>query len=207
MTEIQSTFFPLGISQTLPEGFRYCEQAVSCETERSLLTQFADLPFKEFQFQGFEGKRRIVSFGWRYDYNDHKILPADPIPTFLLEVYRMIQATSGFVLCELQQVLVSEYAPGAPIGWHKDRPVFGDVMGLSVASPCTFRLRKPLANGKWERAAMVLEPRSAYFLQGPVRWEWEHSIPPVNALRYSITFRNLRQNAGKAPIAPSISRP
>ena len=96
------------------------------------------------QFRGFEGKRRIVSFGWRYDYNDHKILPADPIPTFLLEVYRTIQATSGFVLCELQQVLVSEYAPGAPIGWHKDRPVFGDVMGLSLASSCIVSARKPL---------------------------------------------------------------
>ncbi len=71
----------------------------------------------------------------------------------------------------------------------------------------TLRLRKPLANGKWQRAAVVLEPRSAYFLEGPVRWEWEHSIPPVNALRNSITFRNLPQNAGEAPIAPSISRP
>ena len=207
MTEIQPTLFPLGTSQTLPEGFGYCEQAVSFETERSLLTQFANLPFKEFQFRGFEGKRRIISYGWRYDYSDHKISPADPIPPFLLEVHRTIQATSGFVLRDPQQVLVSEYVPGAPIGWHKDRLVFGDVMGLSLASPCTFRLRKPLANGKWQRAAVVLEPRSAYFLKGPVRWEWEHSIPPVNALRYSITFRNLRQNAGEALIAPSISRP
>lgn len=207
MTEIQSTLFPFGITQGLPEGFKYCEQAVSFEMERALLTQFAELPFKEFQFRGFEGRRRIVSFGWRYDYNDHKILPADPIPTFLLEVYRTIQATSGFVMRDPQQVLVSEYAPGAPIGWHKDRPVFGDVMGLSLASSCTFRLRKPLADGKWQRAAVVLEPRSAYLLEGPVRWEWEHSIPPVNALRYSITFRNLRQNSGKAFIAPSISRP
>jgi hypothetical protein len=94
MTEIQSTLFPFGITQGLPEGFKYCEQAVSFEMERALLTQFAELPFKEFQFRGFEGRRRIVSFGWRYDYNDHKILPADPIPTFLLEVYCTIQATS-----------------------------------------------------------------------------------------------------------------
>lgn len=207
MTEIQATLFPIGTSQAPPEGFRYCEQALPFEMERSLLTQFAGLPFKEFQFRGFEGKRRIVSFGSRYDYSHHKISPADPIPPFLLEVYRTIQATSGFVLRDPQQVLVSEYPPGAPIGWHKDRPVFGDVMGLSLASPCTFRLRKPLTNGKWQRAAVLLEPRSAYFLEGPVRWEWEHSIPPVNALRYSITFRNLREDAGKAPIAPSIGRP
>jgi len=195
MTEVQTTLFPIGISPALPEGFRYCEQAVSCEMERSLLAQFGDLPFKEFQFRGFEGKRRIVSFGSRYDYNNHKFLPADPVPPFLLEVYRTIQTTSGFALRDPQQVLVSEYVPGAAIGWHKDRPVFGDVMGLSLASSCSFRLRKPLENGKWQRAALVIEPRSAYFLEGPVRWEWEHSIPPVNALRYSITFRNLRRKA------------
>jgi alkylated DNA repair dioxygenase AlkB len=175
--------------------------------ERSLLTQFADLLFKEFQFRGFEGKRRIVSFGLRYDYNNHKFLPANPVPPFLLEVYRTIQATSGFVLRDPQQALVSEYAPSAPIGWHKDRPVFGNVMGLSLASSCSSRLRKPLANGKWQRAAVTLDPRSAYALKGPVRWEWEHGIPPVNALRYSSTFRNLRQKADEAPIAPSISRP
>jgi alkylated DNA repair dioxygenase AlkB len=192
MTEIQPSLFPMRPSDVLPEGFRYCEQAISAENESRVLAQLADLPFKEFQFRGFEGKRRVVSFGWRYDFNDHKVLPADPIPPFLLEVYRTVQATSGFELRDLQQVLVSEYAPGAPIGWHKDRLVFGKVMGLSLASSCSFRLRKPLGNGKWQRAAVSLEPRSAYFLEGPVRWEWEHSIPALKALRYSITFRNLR---------------
>ena len=184
MSEVQTTLFPIGVPPELPAGFRYCDQAVSLETEDHLLAQLATLPFKEFQFRGFEGKRRVVSFGWRYDFNDHEVLPADPIPSFLLEVYRMVEATSGFILRDLQQVLVSEYAPGAPIGWHKDRPVFGDVMGLSLASSCSFRLRKPLTNGQWQRAAVPLAPRSAYFLEGPVRWEWEHSIPPVNALRY-----------------------
>jgi alkylated DNA repair dioxygenase AlkB len=202
MKEVQTTLFPIGISHGLPEGFSYCAQAVSFEIERRVLAQLAELPFKEFQFRGFEGKRRVISFGWRYDFNDHKILPADPIPPFLLEIYRTIQANSGFVLRDLHQVLVSEYAPGAPIGWHKDRPVFGEVMGLSLASSCSFRLRKPLANGKWQRTAVLLEPRSAYFLEGPVRWEWEHSIRPMNALRYSITFRNLRHRSGPG-IVPS----
>jgi alkylated DNA repair dioxygenase AlkB len=88
-------------------------------------------------------------------------VPADPIPDFLLELYRNVQAASGFALPDLAQVLVTEYAPGAPIGWHKDRPFFGDVMGLSLASACNFRLRKPLAEGKWQRVSLRLESRSA----------------------------------------------
>jgi alkylated DNA repair dioxygenase AlkB len=206
MTEIQPSLFPIRISEGLPEGFEYCEQAISSEHESRVLAQLADLSFKEFQFRGFEGKRRVVSFGWRYDFNDHKVLPADPIPPFLLEVYRTVQATSRFVLRDLQQVLVSEYAPGAPIGWHKDRPVFGDVMGLSLASSCSFRLRKLLDNGNWKRATVVLEPGSAYFLRGPVRWEWEHSILPMKALRYSITFRNLRRRPNRVSFNATLKR-
>ena len=188
----QTTLFPIGSLPPLAPGFRYCPEAIPAENERRLISEISELPFKEFQFHGFEGKRRVVSFGWRYDFNHQKVLQADPIPPFLLEVHRDVEAVSGFSLPDLQQVLVTEYAPGAPIGWHKDRPAFDSIMGLSLVSSCTFRLRKPLGDRKWHRVAIPLEPRSAYFLDGPARWEWEHSIPPVEALRYSITFRNLR---------------
>jgi alkylated DNA repair dioxygenase AlkB len=169
---------------------------ISPDEEKRLLAEIASLPFKEFQFHGYEGKRRVVSFGWRYDFNEQKALPADPIPQFLREAYRKIHDASGFALHNLQQVLVTEYAPGAPIGWHKDRPVFGNVIGLSLASPCTFRLRKADGDGKWQRVSLRLEPRSAYLLAGAARWTWEHSIPPVEALRYSITFRDRRSANG-----------
>jgi alkylated DNA repair dioxygenase AlkB len=180
----------------LPHGFLYCQDAITAEDERRLLNRIVNLPFKEFHFHGFEGKRRVVSFGWRYDFSEHKALPADTIPDFLLEVHRKIQEASGFALPDLAQVLVTEYAPGAPIGWHKDRPFFDDVMGLSLASACNFRLRKPLEKGKWRRVSLRLEPRSAYLLKGEARREWEHSIPPVESLRYSVTFRNLRSRDG-----------
>jgi len=181
-------------SAALPEGFVYRPDVISPDEESRLLAEIALLPFKEFQFHGFEGKRRVVSFGWRYDFSEHKAVPADPIPPFLLEVLRNVQAVSGLTLSDVEQVLVTEYAPGAPIGWHKDRPVFGEVIGLSLASPCMFRLRKSDGNGHWERVSLRVEPRSAYFLSGPARWTWEHSIPPVDALRYSITFRNRRSD-------------
>jgi alkylated DNA repair dioxygenase AlkB len=137
----QLTLFSHSSSHPLPEGFAYHPDAISPDEESLLLAEIERLPFKEFQFHGFEGKRRVVSFGWRYDFSQHRALPADPIPTFLRETCRKIQTVSGFALPELEQVLVTEYAPGAPIGWHKDRPVFGDVMGLSLSSSCTFRLR------------------------------------------------------------------
>lgn len=197
----QASLFPISPSPAYPPGFGYCAEAINPEDECSLIDQIAELPFKEFQFHGFEGKRRVVSFGWRYDFSQHKALPAGPIPPFLLDVYRKVQAASSFVLRGLEQVLVTEYRPGAPIGWHKDRPVFNDVMGLSLASSCTFRLRRLVAKGRWARAAVHLERRSAYFLEGPARWQWEHSIPPVGTLRYSITFRNLRHSQNDAASA------
>ena len=196
MTANQSARFEVSSVPLLPEGFRYCPEAITAEDETRLLAEIAGLPFKEFQFHGFEGKRRVVSFGWRYDFSEHKALPADPIPPFLREVCETIQAWTGFIFRDLEQVLVTEYAPGAPIGWHKDRPVFDDVMGVSLASACTFRLRKGLGPGKWQRTSLRLEPRSAYFLSGPARRDWEHSIPPVEHLRYSLTFRNLASPPG-----------
>ncbi len=196
MAVIQPSLFPTSVDPALPPGLLYCPDVLTRDDERRLLARIADLPFKEFQFHGFEGKRRVVSFGWRYDFSEHKALPAEPIPDFLLELHRKVQAASGFALPDLAQVLVTEYAPGAPIGWHKDRPFFDDVMGLSLASTCNFRLRTLLDGGKWQRVSLRLEPRSAYLLQGAARREWEHSIPPVESLRYSVTFRNLRSRAG-----------
>jgi alkylated DNA repair dioxygenase AlkB len=102
----------------------------------------------------------------RYDLNEHKALPADAIPDFLRETHRKVQQASGFVLVDVAQVLVTEYAPGAPIGWHKDRAFFDPVMDLSLTSACNFRLRRGLPDKKWKRVSLRLKPRSAYLMQG-----------------------------------------
>ncbi|HEU5022576.1 MAG TPA: alpha-ketoglutarate-dependent dioxygenase AlkB, partial [Bryobacteraceae bacterium] len=133
----------------LPDGFACRPEVISADEERRLIGQIAPLPFREFQFHGFEGKRRVVSFGWRYDFEEQKALPAEPIPDFLIDLCHKVETASGFSLPNLQQVLVTEYAPGAPIGWHKDGPFFDRVMGLSLAAPCLFRMRKREGPRKW----------------------------------------------------------
>lgn len=177
----------------LPEGFRYRPGLIGPEDEDALLARVRGLPFREFEFHGYTGKRRVVSFGWHYDFSSRHLRKADDIPDFLVVLRRTAAAFAGMEPESLQHVLVTEYGPGAGIGWHRDKDVFGQVVGVSLLSPCVFRMRRA-AGGKWERAKVAAEPRSAYLLSGPARTEWEHSIPPVGALRYSITFRNLRED-------------
>jgi alkylated DNA repair dioxygenase AlkB len=176
---------------TLPEGFRYQPGLITAALESGLVARFAELPFKPFEFQGFLGKRRVTSFGWRYDFNEQAMQRAAPLPEWLAEVRDLAAAFADLHPSKLAHAMVTEYEPGAPIGWHRDRPQFEDVIGISLLSPCTFRFRRKQGAG-WQRASIVAEPRSAYLLRGPARTEWQHSIPPVEALRYSITFRTLR---------------
>ena len=155
------------------------------------------LPFREFEFHGFTGKRRTVSFGWRYDFNGGGLTKTDDMPEFLIGLRARAEAFAGIPPGGFQQVLVTEYAPGAGIGWHKDRSVFGDVVGISLLLtlhfPAAQENRRIALSGK----TLIAEPRSVYLLRGPSRTEWEHSIPGVKALRYSITFRNVLE--GSAP--------
>jgi alkylated DNA repair dioxygenase AlkB len=178
-------------SAALPEGFAYRPDFLAPAEERELVERFAGLPFKEFDFHGYLGKRRVLSFGWKYDFSARELRKADDMPAYLLPLRERAAAFAGIAPPDLQQVLLTEYAAGAGIGWHRDKAVFGEVVGISLVSPCTFRLRRKHGDS-WERASLVAEPRSSYLLKGPARTEWEHSIPAVDNLRYSITFRNFR---------------
>jgi alkylated DNA repair dioxygenase AlkB len=213
-----------------PPGFVYRADLISVEMEAALITEIEKLDLREFEFHGYLGKRRVVSFGLHYDFAERAVHRSEPIPEFLLPLRDKAAAFADQPPAALEHALVLEYTPSAAIGWHRDRPIFGDVIGVSLASACRFRFRRlapspsmgeargggallasrsssglaaagspppnpPPSRGRalvWQRQAVRLEPRSAYLLRGPVRDEWEHSIPPAEELRYSITFRTMR---------------
>jgi alkylated DNA repair dioxygenase AlkB len=179
-----------GIQPVLPDGFRYAPDVVPGDLQQALLENIPELPFQAFDFHGFEGKRRTVSFGWKYDFDTERLRKVQDIPPLLLPVRKVAGAFAGIEPERLEQALVTEYGPGAPIGWHRDKFAFGRVIGISLLSPCTFRLRRLLGD-KWQRRSIIVEPGSAYLMADDARTVWEHSIPPVDRLRFSITFREL----------------
>ena len=160
-----------------PEGLAYRPHLVTAEEEAELIGAIAALELKPFEFRGYLGLRRVKAFGWRYDYGVQTVQRAAEIPPFLLSLRARAAQLARLQPEQLQHALVTEYQPGAGIGWHRDRPQFGEVVAVSLASACVIRFRRRRAAG-WERASLPAEPRSAYLLTGPARSEWEHSIAP-----------------------------
>jgi alkylated DNA repair dioxygenase AlkB len=197
-----------------PAGFLYRGDFVSGAEQEALVADVRSLPFAEVKMRGQVARRRTVHLGWLYGYEGRAIEPGPPVPEFLLPLRARAAGLAGVDPEELGEVLVTEYTPGAGIGWHRDAPMFGTVVGVSLLGACRFRLRRarrdtlparaagdvtaPSAPGRparraaWETYDVSLEPRSVYVLRGSVRWAWQHSIPPTRTLRYSITFRTLR---------------
>jgi alkylated DNA repair dioxygenase AlkB len=173
-----------------PPGFVYRSETIDPDEEVALVAALAVLDLRAFEMRGYVARRRVASFGRRYEGAGQGLEDGPPIPDFLLALRRKAAAFAGLAPDDLVHALVNEYPPGAPIGWHRDRPAFGRVVGFSLLSPCVMRFRRSRESG-WERRSLTLEPRSAYGLTGEARFAWEHSIPAVEALRYSITFRTL----------------
>ncbi len=177
---------------SIAPGFRYEPDLVSEAGQIALTEEIKSLPLQAFDFHGFKAKRRVVSYGWRYDFSSARLIQIDPIPDWLFPLREAVAKFAGAGAEAFVQVLVSEYAPGAGIGWHKDKAVFEKIVGVSLGAACQLRLRQESGDGKWMRAQQEIMPGSMYLLEGDVRTNWEHSIAPVALLRYSITFRTLR---------------
>lgn len=178
-----------GLFDFEPSGLVHVGDFISASEESELLGDVRSLPFQPFAFHGWFGKRETVSFGWRYDFNDSRMHAAAPIPDFLLPLRTRAAALAGLKPAQLEQALVIRYDVGAAIGWHRDRPAFDKVVGISLLSPCVLRFRKRDGRG-FRRFSLDAQPRSAYLLSGEIRHEWEHSIAPMEVLRFSITFRS-----------------
>jgi alkylated DNA repair dioxygenase AlkB len=177
-------------SQVAPTGFRYQEEAISEQEQTDLVTAIQSLDLKPFEFHGYIGNRRVINFGFKYDFTRRFGEKADGIPQFLNELLGRAAEFAGNNQDAFQQVGINEYQVGAGIGWHKDKSEFGIIVGVSLLAPATMRFRKK-ENDNWVRISQTLKPRSIYLLSGEARSEWEHSVPPLDSLRYAITFRTL----------------
>jgi alkylated DNA repair dioxygenase AlkB len=180
----------------LPQGMIYRDGFISPAEESQLLAHIRALPFREAQYKEWNARRRIVSYGGRYDFDRNILLEAEPVPRFLHPLRERIAAWTGDSATQFSHVLLNEYRPGTPLGWHRDAPPFDTVVGVSLAGTARMRLRPHLpARGREKTRFLDIAPRSAYVLRGPARWHWQHAISPTKVLRYSITFRTLSARA------------
>jgi alkylated DNA repair protein (DNA oxidative demethylase) len=195
---VQSSLFG---DADLPEGFRYEPHFLTEQDERELLLAIADVDVSGVEMRGGVARRRTAHYGWTYGYDARTSEPGEPIPAWLLPVRARAATWAGLEAEALAEALVTEYPEGAPIGWHRDAPMFGDVIGISLAGPCRMKFRPYVSpkdlggTGRQVRRTtheLKLAPRSVYLMRGVVRRDFEHSIPPVGTLRYSITFRTMR---------------
>jgi alkylated DNA repair dioxygenase AlkB len=192
----QLALFPQ--AETSPQGLGHVEAFISSTVERELICHVSALPLQPFQFGAFEGKRSVASFGFRYDYTSQRLQSAEPIPSWLGPLIERVEEYGG-PGTQIAQVLCTEYDIGVGIGWHRDKPHFGRIFGLSLGSPCKLRFRRTV-DDRWQRFTLAAAPRSLYLMSGEARHSWEHSIPAVEAPRYSITFRTMADQIERSSI-------
>ena len=188
------TLFP--ILPDLPPGFHYFPEFITEQEEGELVELIRSLPLHNLIFQGFEAKRKVMSLGYEYHFDNRSITKGIPIPEEFSPLISKLAAQLNIPADKFQKILLTEYPPGAVINWHRDAPPFDKIAGISLLSDCTFKLR-PYDKTKRARPAtrsFTAERRSLYLMEGEAREDWEHSIAPVKALRYSITLRTLREN-------------
>ncbi|MES2135716.1 MAG: alpha-ketoglutarate-dependent dioxygenase AlkB [Pseudomonadota bacterium] len=171
-------------------GLHYREELIGEAQEEALIERLTALDLSSFRFHGWLGNRKTRSFGWRYDFDDASFSPTDPIPDWLQPLRANAASFADLQADDFVHVLLARYDPGAGIGWHRDRDVFEQVVGISLGTQATLRFRRRTGAG-FQRASLEVAPRSAYHLSGEARHDWEHSIAPGESLRFSITFRTL----------------
>jgi alkylated DNA repair dioxygenase AlkB len=177
----------------LPEGFIYQPEFISQEEERALLAEIERLPLAEAKYKEYTARRRVAYFGHDYDFSKNRLGEAPPIPAFLEPLRAKLARWMGIAASDFVTALVTEYQPGTPLGWHRDAPDYERIAGVSLGGWARMRLRRYPARKEEKPLVLELAPRSAYQMQGTARWHWQHSIPMTKELRYSITFRTLRQ--------------
>ncbi len=188
----QRDLFP-SIGEPFAGGYAYEPEFLSPAEEAALVAEIERLPLVQADYQGFLANRRIVSYGGRYDFSAQRLQPGEPVPAFLHPLRARAAAWAGSSADDFTHALIARYPEGSQLGWHRDVPQFELVVGISLVGPCRMRFRRYPPALREKSIALDIEPRSIYRLQSEARWQWQHSVPPVRNLRYSITFRTLRK--------------
>lgn len=178
------------------EGLRYERGFLAAAEETELLRIVQALPLKEMRYKEYTARRRGIGFGGSYDFDTNRLRPGVPLPEVLHPLRARAAAWLGVAPEALAHVLIAEYKPGTPLGWHRDVPDFEEIVGVSLLGDAVMQFRPYRADGAYASQApalqVLVEPRSIYLLRGPARWGWQHGIAPTEALRYSITLRTRR---------------
>jgi DNA oxidative demethylase len=174
-----------------PKGLMVRANVITSEAEHDLLEQFEALEWEPIVIRGQAARRTARHYGLGYDYERRAPRPGAPIPAWLEPARNAAGTLAGVEPDELVEALVQRYPAGSTIGWHRDAPAFGVVVGLSLSGEARLRFQRGRADRRrtWE---VHLPPRSGYLLAGEARQSWEHAIPPTRELRHSITFRTLK---------------
>jgi alkylated DNA repair dioxygenase AlkB len=187
----QRSLFPI-VRDVFAKGYVYEADFLSSAEEAKLVEQIRRLPLAAAEYKEFRAKRRVVSYGGRYDFSAQQLNHAEPIPDFLEPLRQRIASWAGRPAAAFSHALIAEYAERTQLGWHRDMPQFELVVGVSLHGPCRMRFRRYPPRHREPSIAVELAPRSIYRLEGEARWNWQHRVSPTPALRYSITFRTLR---------------
>ncbi|HXH73640.1 MAG TPA: alpha-ketoglutarate-dependent dioxygenase AlkB [Bacteriovoracaceae bacterium] len=180
----QLSFLP----EEMPEGFSYLPDFISSIEELQLMSFFQTLKWEDIHMHGVIAKRKVVHYGYGYEYDSRSLTPGSPIPSELNFLLPRVAKALDVRQADIGEVLVTYYPEGSQIGWHRDAPMFESLLGISLDAACLLKLKE--GQDKFQHE---LEPRSAYTLQGIARWEWQHHIPPVKSPRYSVTLRTLKK--------------
>jgi alkylated DNA repair dioxygenase AlkB len=176
-----------------PAGLVLARGFLAPDEAAGLVDVLRTLPLGEVRMHGVAARRRVAHFGLAYAYGARAVSEGAPLPAPLAPLRARAAALAGVLPASLEEALVTWYPPGAGIGWHRDAPAFDRVVGISLGAAARMRFRRGGPGG--ETFELVLEPGSAYVLAGPVRWGWQHHLPPVKAERWSVTFRTSRGRA------------
>jgi alkylated DNA repair dioxygenase AlkB len=189
----------------VPPGFEYRPDFLSLDEERSLLDAIDRIEFSRVEMRGAVARRRTAHYGWSYGYERRQAQPGEAIPDFLIAVRQRAADWAEIPADAFAEALITDYPQGAPIGWHRDAPMFDEIAGISLGAACRMKFRPYVSPSELSavttprRATHQIElaARSAYLIRGVARREYEHSLPPVEGRRFSVTFRTMKATSSR----------